>query len=286
MRDLIIQPTNPGKGRSFGAVCVATVIANGLFPEASGGETVRPVWAMFAGSDPSLRPFMANLRLGRKADFGENRYRREGDSKRYEFLKSVGYQVAWQREDEGTLATIYHPDIFRLDPGMVDPKGCSFVLLVPKVWIAQQELDVEPLIRHVERFRYPLPEGMSLAALVPTAYLFAAYLDRRTRCPLISDGRFYLQILCSALQQKIASFPGDDITYHYRSDDTWGYNPKHIFKAEGLDLVGMEHAISFSATHEALEEFLAREVQFFFDRAGDFTPLSERIDLSYFMRAE
>lgn len=283
MQDLIIQPQEGKKGRSFRATCVSTVIADALFPE-GGGATIRPVWAMFAGSDAELRPFAANLKLGRKAERDTNSYsRRGGDSERYEFLKSIGYHMAWQREAEGSLVTLYHPDLFRLDPGMVDPRGLSFVMLVPKEWSDRQRLDVREPVLHVLRinnFRCPLSSKM-LEALVPTAYLFAAYLDRRTRCPLIADGRFYLQLLLAAMAQGLASTPGGDLKWHSSRDD-WGYNKQHAFAAYGLDQVGITHAISAKASHVDFEAFLAEQVQVFFDHTGDFVSIAQRVDLSAF----
>lgn len=292
MQDLVIHQESGKKTRSFSATCVAVVTADRLFDE-SGGKTIRPVWAMFAGTEQMLRPFMANLRLGRKAEpHGNNR---GGDSVRLEFLKGVGYQVAWQREEEGTLATIYHPDLFRLDPGMVDPTGINFVILTPADWAAQQDVDTKEVVDFVEGFRFPLDRTV-LEALVPTAYLFAAYLDRRTRCPLIADGRFYLQLLCGALDKGLASFPSNNIRYSYGNRHDWGHG-RHGFNVvvggiesrhNGPEIADLNllHAISFGATHEDFEEFLAQQVTTFFERLdGEFEPLTNRVDLSDFESA-
>ncbi len=282
MQDLIIQPQEGKKGRSFRATCVTAVIADALFPE-GGGATIRPVWAMFAGSDAELRPFAANLKLGRKAERDTQSYsRRGGDSERYEFLKSIGYHMAWQREAEGSLVTLYHPDLFRLDPGMVDPRGLNFVMLVPKDWAAQQRLDVQQPVQHVLRSGIKCPlSAKTLEAWVPTAYLFAAYVDRRTRCPLIADGRFYLQLLIAALQKGMVSLPGGDLRYHHSRDD-WGYNPKLAFATDGLEGVGISHALAAKADHVDFEAFLAEQVQLFFELTGDFVSVAQRVDLSAF----
>jgi hypothetical protein len=289
MRELVIQPKDDKKGRSFQATCLAIITANGLFPEAN-GKTIRPVWAMFAGSEAELRPFMANLRLGRKAEPPIPDYRKQGDGERVEFLKTVGYYLAWQRETEGSIATIYHPDLFRLDPGMVNPTGLSFVMLVPSDWEDTQEVDRETAVDYVADFQYPITRG-NLYELVPTAYLFAAYIDRRTRCPLIADGRFYLQLLCAALHAGHASFPGTNVQYVYTSRHDWGHNSKQGFNiavgghkannAEGIEALNLRHAISFLAKHTEFEEFLAEQVAIYFSRTeGEFRSISKVVDLS------
>lgn len=292
MLDLYIQPQDEKKGRSFHATCVAIVTANYLLDE-SNGETIRPVWGMFAGSEAELRPFMANLRLGRKAEPWSNR---DGNSKRVEFLKSSGFGISWQRETEGALATIYHPELFRLDPGMVDPKGLKFVMLVPTDWASRQGVDKEGAVKHLRKLQAPLSDE-ELAALLPTAYLFASYLDRRTRCPLIADGRFYLQILCAALHIGLASFPGSQLR-SYGSREAWGFNTKLGFNAvvgglegsyygNGLNLTDINicHAIAFSETHETFEKFLSEQVELFFQTEKErvFVPLTERVDVSSFL---
>src|ERR1700733_9612178 len=231
--DYVIEPQDGKKGRSFRATCVAMVTAIHLM-ETAGSDTIRPVWAMFAGTDSELRPFMTNLKLGRKANYNTGWRSRAGD--RIEFLKSVGYYMAWQKETLGSLVTIFHPDLFRLDPGMVDPQGIKFLILVPKDWEQDQALDRKGPVEHVRKIcpNFPLKDE-ELEALVPTAYLFAAYLDRRTRCPLIADGKFYLQLLCAALDEHLASFPGTDVKYG-RSD---GFTGRFGFNATGLDEVGI-----------------------------------------------
>lgn len=226
---------------------------------------------MFAGSDAELRSFITNLRLGRKAERQGNH--RGSDEDRLEFLKSVGYQITWQRELEGAIATLFHPDLFRLDPGMVDPAGIQFVLLVPKDWSDAQAVVVRPAVDHV-RALAPAVDPSLLEGLVPTAYLFAAYLDRRTRCPLVADGRFYLQLLVAALDQGLASLPGNCARYNSGRSE-WGHNPRHGFNFEiggerycrdNIKTIGLKHAISFSASHEVFEAFLAEQVSLFFGR--------------------
>lgn len=282
--DLVIQATTK-KGRAFTSHCVAAIIADSIFAESGDADkAIRPVWAMFAGSEAETRPFIANLRLGRKAEPANSS--RVSANERYEFLKSIGYSVAIQREVEGTITTLYHPELFRLDPGMVDPEGIRFILLVPEDWAAVQDVEPSPAIHHALKLGIKF-DKVDLTTLVPAAYLFTAYLDRRTRCPLLADGRFSMQILLAALDQGLASFPGDGLRYA-RNSGEWGYNPKHGFRAERLERAGIQHAISFGATHEVFEAFLAEQVTRFFELAGDgqeFTNVSRLVDLSDFEQA-
>lgn len=217
------------KGRSFTARCVALVVADHLWAS-DNSDNVRPIWAQFVGSDAEMRPFATNLMLGRKL---EKCSRRASASDRIEFLKSAGYQLAWQREPEGTILTVYNPDLFRLDPGMVDPAGAAFVMLTPRWWL----------------------EAQTLPADAARASLFAAMLDRRTRCPLPADVAFYQQMLAAALEQGLALTP-----------ENRSVNYSHSFAADGLEQAGLDPdgAIALSAKHETLEAFLAEQCSIYF----------------------
>jgi hypothetical protein len=232
MQTYTIQPQEGKKGRAFSARAVATVVADTLV--GAGGNTIRPIWAQFIGSDAEMRPFMTNLRLRRKAE--ESHSRRGGDASRLEFLRTGGHQITWQRETEGSIATIFHPEIFRLDPGMVDPDGARFVMLVPHWWLASQEL----------------PPDDAIAAL------FAAYVDRRTRCPLVADVAFYRRLWAAALDAKLAVAPAENVAY-----------ARGRFAAEGLEDAGIHTAVAFGASHTTLEEFLAEQVSKHFEEGTD-----------------
>jgi hypothetical protein len=268
MRRIVIAPQQEGKGRSFEALCLASVIADGLW---SGGnattDDTRPVWAMFAGSDAEMRPFMANLTSGRKGMFLKaNEYhnsRKGGD--RLELLRSAGYQVTWQREPEGMIATVFLPDLFRADPGMVDPSGVRFVVLPSASWAAEQKIETAPILEHATRLGYPLTEE-AFPSLVSVAFLFAVYLDRRTRCPLLSDGRFYLQLLLACLDAGYASWSGAE-KYSYR-EKQWGRHSHHVFFEVDTADVGLLPGISFKASHEQIETILAEQVALFFQHTG------------------
>lgn len=265
MRETQIAPqTESGKGRTFRAMLLASVEADLLW---SGGEATtdnaRPIWAMFAGSEQELRAFMANLIGGRKATFPQRwgGYRRKADC--LEILRSAGYRVTWQREEEGCLATIFLPELFQIDPGMVDPKGATFVLLPTQEWQGSQTIDPSPLMEHARRCGYAndaIPDEQ-LAAWAPLSFLFSAYLDRRTRCPLPADGRFYLQLMLSCLKYKLASFS----TVPNRSwDEGFGCHQAQQYHEFDTAEVGLLPGLAFKSDHENLEKLLAHEVEQFF----------------------
>lgn len=277
--DVFIQPKVAGKGRTFRAMHLASVLADNLWP---GGATdtkdiARPVYATFLGTDAELRSFTANLLLGRRATLERNGYRRR--DKGFEFLKSAGYKCLWQREAEGSAVTLYLPELFLLDPGMVDPKEAKFVLLPPCTWAQAQALETDKIVRHArrlpvvktlntpptnqwERERWvPRMPDDKLAAMVPVAYLFAAYLDRRTRAPLYADGRFYLQLLLECLDAGFASW-SSQVTYG--NDRSWGRDGGHGFDEDGTTDAGLLPGVSFRADHASLEALLADSVARFF----------------------
>jgi hypothetical protein len=266
MRNVWIEPKSEGKGRTFRAVLLATVEADLLWSGgASGSDNMRPVWAMFGGSDQELRAFMANLTSGRRVTC-EKRYGyyRSGKEDRFEFLRSAHYQTIWQKEEEGSLATIFLPELFKIDPGMVDPQGIGFVLLPTQEWHEQQSLPTAALARHLERCGYELgPEWVKQWAT--TAYLFAAYLDRRTRCPLIADGRFYMQLMTACLKNSLASFAPKD---SFSVGRDFGTHQEHSYYETDVQTVGFRQGLVFRSNHENFETVLAREVETFFKHAG------------------
>ncbi len=240
MKELTIEPKTEGKGRSFSATLVACVEARDVVPR--GNDTIRPVFMALAGTDQELRPFVANLRTGKKAEVSTG-YRR-GD--KYEILKSAGYQCTWQRTPKGTVVTLFAPDLFCLDPGMVDPKGVTFCMLPSRAWL--KPLDV-PVPKCVPADR--ADDVRSLAAL------FVAYLDRRTRCPLVPDPRFYVNVLAGALDEGLATFSRTDA---HRYQHAWGESSGR-YDEEGTEHLGMAPGIFFCTSHETLETFLAAKVR-------------------------
>lgn len=261
MQSLVIAPPQEGKGRSFQGLCLASVTANSLWEGGlTGSDNVRPVWSMFAGTENELRPFAANLILGRKAVYLSSNNRKE---QKLELLKSFRYQQAWQREPEGSIVTMFLPDLFRHDPGMVDPKSIAFVLLVPKAWAEKEDLDFREMLHYAQGLGYPVEEDTA-----KLAYLFATYLDRRTRCPIPTDGRFYLQLLCACLQHGKATFSTGDRSYSYYHSEDFGKHSRFGFSEVGTQDVGLLPGIAFHTYHEDFEKLLAEQVTIFFEKTG------------------
>lgn len=262
MEELTIEVTKGKKTRSFKAMLLAHVEADALW---SGGltdtETIRPVWMILAGTDNELRPFVANLQTGRKAERLKGTHWKKVDS-RFETLKSAGYQFSWQRTSHGSAVTVFLPDLFRLDPGMVDPKGASFVLLPAKSWLQQPR---DPLVlEHLTRTG-GCTESLEIPWVLGLAPIFVAYLDRRTRCPIIADPRFFAQILHAALSQGLASLA---LPKNFCSWDKapWGYHGRLRYAERGLEKVeGYAKGLAFGASHANLEAFLSEQVQIYYE---------------------
>lgn len=261
------------KTASFDAARLAVIDCPNLTP-GSTSATFRPVWAVIAGTEMAMKYFIANIRLGKKIESNTREIRTD----RIEFLKSWGYKVDVQRPADGVIAAnVYLQDICTMDPGMVDPWGVKFLLVVPSEWHNQilAKLDPKELQEAVDHVhgqnihRSLTPEA--LKSMLPTAVLFSGYLDRRTRCPLIPSLKFQLQILCSALDKGLARFPEGSHRSHYRE---WGFSTTNLYKFryDGLDEWGchvinlsqdVPACIGFRAPHDEVEHFLSEEVSLY-----------------------
>ena len=261
------QEGDSKKGRVFEAILIAKVTCATVLAQATSAQ--RPIFAMFAGSYNELRPFIANIQMGRKVE-DAGKYR---SATKYEFLKSVKYQVVWQIESEPkgavyqpeplSIATLYYPDAFKLDPGMVDPKGIEFCMLPTKEWIQKQAIDPTGPLEHMRKIieckdvhhRTKEADLKDLAQRVTHAYLFAAYLDRRTRAPFPLDGRFFLQLFHACGEKGLLKTS----TGAFRQ-----YNYYEKFETDGLEEVGLEPCTAFSAKHSAFETLLSEQVTLYY----------------------
>lgn len=261
MLPLRIDPTKD-KGRSFQGMLLSYVTADTLW-ESGSGDTKRPVWAMVAATEGEAVPLYANLRLGKRGSTGPDSYaRRKPDG--VEFLKSAGYSWAIQRHSEAQVATIYLPDLFRVDPGMVDPHGINFVVLLPA---SQPDAAALQALDHLTALG-ALPEGedpVQMIQLCQAASVFCTYLDRRTRAPLVPDSRFHAQVLFACLTEGLASIPHTRSSHYNR---VWGEASGFGFRAHGLQDVGISAAVACKAKHEQLEAVLAEQADLFFRRAN------------------
>lgn len=290
---VIHSPESPGKkGRAFRALKVSAIMADALLPFQVGDKHDRPVYACFAGSEAEMRPFAANLLCGRPAvPLGnQNRpYRRNrGAESGYEFMRSAGYKTFFQRHEEGTILTVYLPELVALDPGMVDPKGVKF-LVIPGAGYLEAEAKKLPTKMAEDCVSYaralpavvkaneperdwrghvyshwvePLPRER-LTELVPLSYLFALYLGNRTRAPIPPSGLFYIQLLLACLDRKLAAFSGDG------DRETFGQNKVYKFLEEGAEEGKLGDSIAFMADHEEVEVILAAECATYFSRVEE-----------------
>lgn len=291
LTEVAIAPEAGKKGRSFRALHLASATADALWlggEATKKGDVLRPVHAVFLGSEAELRSFAANLQLGRLASTSGESRRRRGRQSGYEFLRSAGYRQVWQRHEEGAILTVYLPGLFCLDPGMVDPEIVRFVVAPSAAWAAAQgDVPVPEIVRHARRlpivrevnrlpedrwrrdgFEPSLPDE-KLAALVPTAYLFAAYLDRRTRAPLLADGRFYLQVMLACLKQGIASWSVSRGSYGYGDSRRFGEHAALGFSEDHEEGCGLLPGVALQATHAQVEAILAEQVDLYFEIAKE-----------------
>lgn len=284
--EVVISPKNSEKGRAFRALHVASVSADALWELGGDVKHDRPVYAAFAASEGEIRPFVANLLCGRPAvPVSDHTYRRRGKDSGYEFMRSAGYKVAWQRHEEGTVATVYLPELLALDPGMVDPKGAKFVVVPGAEYLAAEarRMPVAEIVAYVRKLPHVkeanepdrdrqghVPRGWEepfsrelLVEMVPLSYLFTLYLSNRTRAPIPPDGRFYLQLLLACLKQGLASFPTEGSSYGSKK---FGRNENYKFSEVGAEDGKLGCTVAFMATHEEVEATLAAECESYFQR--------------------
>ncbi len=249
MHDLTIV-TDGDKGRSFRATLLSYATSRSLWAQ-GGHEHVRPIYATVAVSEAESIPFIRNLQCGRKASLRVGRA-----DKTFECLKSADYQWEQQKHPEGVVWTIFLPSLYRIDHGMVDPDGCRFAIM-PCALDAVDEALAKSLAdarRDPKEYRDAEAHAARLATaryVTQVAPLFCAYLDRRTRCPLIPDPRFYSLTLAALMDKGLA---GMAMTDGYAASK-WG--------REGPNYVedGVSGGLAFSATHAQLEPVLAECVR-------------------------
>lgn len=254
------------KGRIFAADLLAYLQADFLWENGGNGQGTRPVWMVLASSEHEMRAFVANLLSGRPAERG-GRYSRATD--RFEILKSAGYLRYSKRIGNGVVTTFLLPDLFRIDPGMVDPSGIRFCVLPAKAWVAAQRFDLEAARRRLldladvseadihELVRTYNPRGSLLTPLLSDdglhlllseGSLLLAYLDRRCRFPILFDPVFgaWLALVTQYRNLLVRKDPNN-----YRSP----------YEIHGADDVNVHKGFAFMSTHEAFGEVLSEELQ-------------------------
>ncbi|MDQ2807383.1 MAG: hypothetical protein M3Z04_10810 [Chloroflexota bacterium] len=297
-------PKVVAKTREFRAGLVGYVAAGDWWGGgSSGAENIRPVYATFVAGEGAMRPFLANLRLGRRAIVQPYRdqlvYGGSAPTGYLELLKSAGYQALEQRVTGGPqgatlFSTLYLPTVCTLDPGLIDPTGIRFVALTPQAWIRAQQATfsadsaaVAAVAAHVQALGLvgtPRPAGgapwtlADLLALVPQAVHTVAYLERRTTRPLVNTVAFSLQLFLAGLERGLFSLPhpvdAGTRTLRFRPGD---YDPadrwhwaRHTtityqtFFADGVAALGLAAPVACHHPHTVIDPFLAQQVTRYF----------------------
>ncbi len=223
------------KSRRFSATLLTYLTADRLWPLGQAGQAMRPVWITYAASHEMSRAFTANLRGGRKANFGR------GSSKVLELPRSAPHRWLSERAGGGaTVTTAYLPELFELDPG--DPAGrIAFVFMPPRHWLERQAETLEPEFRDD-------------ATDIARAALFAAFLDRRSPLPLVHDLRFQLQLYRAALEAAWTQAPR--VTRHASGD----------LLAASPDACGFDEPRLVDVSHADFEAFLKTQTARYFHK--------------------
>lgn len=224
----IVQADEKRKGREFQALLLGAVYADRVWDRGD-AQTKRPVWATFGASEAEMPSFEANLREGRPcAPTGTS----ASVNERVEFPRSAEYEWSRTRCEEGVLLTAYLPSVFRHDPGFLDGESpVRFAVLPSREWADAQrealgEAEIDAAMRHLERVflidmrgkeeaedrerrrvgGYVDPNAKQeraqarevffkhMRAMVPTAHLFVAALDKRVRLPVVPSLAFAVQL--------------------------------------------------------------------------------------------
>ncbi len=260
MKTLTIAPEQGKKGRSFSGYLVASIEADYLWDQNASNTPHRPIWAQVIAGEMEIRPLVANLRLGRVANIatiGDRSYSKKPD--RLEFMKSVAYTQLTQRVPEkGVSVTLFQRPLFELDPGMVDPAGIAFCMLLSQAEVDAQVWDRAPVYSFLEGLklgREALTEEQA-TFLVPLCPYFAAFLDRRTRLPFPLDPRFYALLMVRTLgAERMCLISG-----------LRDFNERSYTSSFGLRELGYTYPVIFKADHGVFAKLLADVTTEYFER--------------------
>jgi len=259
---LRIEPSS-GKGRCFQGSLVGYIDAPTLYDSArNANRNIRPVLLAVAATKAQSRPFVSNLQLGAGAKVARNPSGSGGlsEGRVIEVLRSGGFAAIHQ--DLGTVvaSTLFLPDLFVRDPGMVDPSQIGFIVAPP----ADSLPPVDPVLvawamkaqPKANKHGKALPKPEDAARVAPYVQTFFAMLDRRTRAPIPPDPRFRMQFLMACLREGLAGFLPEVTDYREKS---WGSYAGEVcvHNAAGM---GLRHVLAMRASHEAFTDGLVEEV--------------------------
>jgi len=256
----VIESDKEGKGRSFSATLIANLNCEKLLSEPNSGTKHRPIWSMYAGSESELKPFINNLLLGKPAK-PANRYNQDtlpggGSTTQIEYLKSYSYQTLTQITSEGAVTTIFLSELFRLDTGFIDPNRIAFCLNPSNVWVSSQASLGSSWVESYLKSEITPEFAHYFCAL---AHLFVAFLDRRTKAPIVMDPKFFVRLMIRCFEEKLCSF-------HLNGNrDSFGVNANFQFYAYGVEGSNMAPPLVFCGSHETFEKVLVEETRTFFN---------------------
>ncbi|MGN6107700.1 MAG: hypothetical protein ACTHU0_21500 [Kofleriaceae bacterium] len=263
MRTLTIA-SESGKGRAFNAHVLAFARADALW-EGGRGDVLRPVFLQVACSDQEAKPFLANLQSGCKAKMLGNGCLAKGDP--VEILKSGGYIFRSQRFAAGTVITAHLPKLLVFDPGLVEPRGASFVVLPPRARLEQESarLPGAMMLRHAEAFGeqmgWDVRVGETLRVVFPAlAALFCGALVRRIDLPILPDMRFQARLFVAMLHHGCASVSAHQ---HLNRGCAFGEHPRLGFYEWGTDRVKLAPGVAFMAKHDEIALVVAEQTKIF-----------------------
>ncbi len=167
------------KSRAFSARLLGYLTADALWDGGCSSSPRRPVWLSYFGTEQETRAVTANLRSGRTAEAG---------NLSFELPRKSGYRWLSQPLAGGVVMTAYLPALFDLEPVTPFVEEVRFVLAPPRWWLDGQAAALAADFGEDARD-------------VARAALFAAYLDRRTRLPILADLRFQLRLYRAALEE-------------------------------------------------------------------------------------
>jgi len=246
------------KGRSFRGVVFAYATAPGLWGASAGGDALRPVYLSVAASDDEARSVLENLRAGERGRLQGEHLGTTGTP--LELMRSANYAFPAQRTPEGTILTAYLPELFDFNPGLLDPEAVRFLLAPARQTFEEVPVAPEELTaawRHLSTLGDPAESAIS-RDLCAMAAMWAAYLDQRCELPIPPDLDFRVQLYVAALREGLASKSLPLRDSQPRDPDQHGTLGFRLYRAEGFPLMP---GVATRATHEALAEFLAEQLQ-------------------------
>lgn len=249
-----IAPTNTKhEGRCFQATLLGRIDAPNLWEK---GDAQHPAMASFAGSEQQLRSFVANLQTGRPAQNVEGNY--SSKHANIEFARSDKFRVVTSKlPGGGAVSTLFHRELFSLDPGLIDPKMIRFICAPPLPWIQGQVFDFERARQMFAAltgcYLYELDiTDEKLQVLLAEGLLLLSHLDKRCTYPIPGDPIFgaWLAMCC---QGRCLFYHEEHIASKYRAR---------------VGSLGLHTGFAFQTSQSYFGDLLSENVKLWFKVSG------------------